>query len=227
MKAVQASGFGAASVLSLVDIEKPQPSGRDILVRVKASGLNPIEWRIPSGAMAKAIGRDLPVTFGWAYAGIVESVGADVTAFKAGDEIYSYPEFTRGGTHTEFVLIDEGQAALKPNPLTFAQAAAAAMTAQAAWTSMDVAKIQSGERVLVHGRAGCGPLVDPICPSCRGRGHHDSLRRCWVRAGIWSRPRCRPMPKPPRPRARPVILSLPLQTMKLWPRLVSRSHSAG
>ena len=154
MKAIQATGFGAASVLSLVDIEAPQPLGRDILVRVKRSGVNPIEWKIRSGAMAKAIGRDLPVTFGWACAGIVESVGADVTAFKVGDEIYSYPEFTRGGTHAEFVLIDEGQAALKPRSLSFAQAAAAAMTAQAAWTSVDVAKVQSGERILIHGGAG-------------------------------------------------------------------------
>ncbi len=154
MKAVQATAFGDASVLSLVDIATPQPLGRDTLVRVKASGVNPIEWKIRSGVMAKAIGRDLPVTFGWACAGIVERVGADVTAFKVGQEIYSYPEFTRGGTHAEFVLIDERQAAFKPESLSFAQAAAAAMTAQAAWTAMDVAKVRSGERVLIHGGAG-------------------------------------------------------------------------
>lgn len=103
-KAVQATGFGDASVLSLVEVERPQPSAHEILVRVKASGVNQIEWKIRSSAMAKAIGRDLPVTFGWACAGVFEAAGPETTAFRQGEEINSYPEFTRGGTHGKFVL---------------------------------------------------------------------------------------------------------------------------
>lgn len=154
MKAVQATAFGEADVLSLHDIERPTPSGRDVLIRVKASGVNPIEWKIRSGAMAKALGRDLPVTFGWACAGVVDAVGPEVSAFHVGDEVCSYPEFTRGGTHAAFVLIDEAQVAPKPASLSFAQASAVPMTAQAAWTALAMAEVQPGERVLIHGAAG-------------------------------------------------------------------------
>jgi NADPH:quinone reductase-like Zn-dependent oxidoreductase len=154
MKAVQIAEFGDASVLVTREIERPVPLGRDILVRVMASGVNPIEWKIRGGGMAKALGRDLPVTCGWACAGIVEQIGPGVTTFKVGDAIYTYPEFTRGGTHADFALMDETQAALKPASLSFAQASAVPMTAQAACTAVAAAKLCAGERVLIHGAAG-------------------------------------------------------------------------
>ena len=137
MKAIQVHSFGDASVLVEHDIEVPSPKGNDILIRVKASGVNPIEWKIRSGAMARAIGRDLPVTFGWACAGVVEAVGPDVTTFHIGDAICAYPEFGRGGTHAEFVLIDADQAAPMPAGLSFVQASAIPMTSQAAATALD------------------------------------------------------------------------------------------
>ena len=154
MKAIQACGFGDISVLKLVEIDIPQPSARDILIRVKASGLNPIEWKLRSGAMAGTLGRGMPITFGWACAGIVEAVGEEATTFKVGDEVYSHPEFVRGGTHAEFVVIDEAQVALKPACLSFVQAAAVPMTAQAAFMMLQAAGVRAGERVLIHGGAG-------------------------------------------------------------------------
>jgi len=154
MKAIQAHSFGDASVLVEHDIARPTPQGNDILVRVKASGVNPIEWKIRSGAMARAIGRDLPVTFGWACAGIVEATGPGVTTFRVGDAICAYPEFGRGGTHADFVLIDSNQAAPMPAELSFVQASAIPMTSQAAFTALDAAAVQSGERLLIHGAAG-------------------------------------------------------------------------
>jgi NADPH:quinone reductase-like Zn-dependent oxidoreductase len=154
MKAIQISAFGEAAVLQSREIERPVPAGRDILVRVMASGVNPIEWKIRGGGMARAVGRDLPVTCGWACAGIVERIGPGVTSFKTGDAVYAYPEFTRGGTHADFVLVDEAQAALKPALLSFALASAVPMTAQAAVTALAAAKLRAGERVLIHGAAG-------------------------------------------------------------------------
>ena len=154
MNAIQISAFGDASVLVSTQIDAPNPVGRDILVRVMASGVNPIEWKIRSGAMAKAVGRDLPVTCGWAFAGLIEQVGLDVKRFQAGDAVYGYPEFTRGGTHAEFVLVDESQTALKPTSLSFAQSSAVPMTAQAASAAIAAANLRSGERVLIHGAAG-------------------------------------------------------------------------
>ncbi len=154
MKAVRIHIFGDASVLRLEDVPMPVPNNDDLVVRVMASAVNPIEWKIRSGMMKQALGRDLPVTFGWACAGIVEAVGPAVTTFHVGDEICAYPEFTRGGTHADFVLIGETQAALKPSSLSFVQASAVPMTSQAAWTALEAAEVQRGERVLIHGAAG-------------------------------------------------------------------------
>jgi len=154
MKAVRIHAFGDASVLTLEDVPMLVPMNDDLLVRVIASAVNPIEWKIRPGMMKQALGRDLPVTFGWACAGIVEAAGPAVTTFHVGDKICAYPEFTRGGTHAEFVLIGETQAALKPSNLSFVQASAVPMTSQAAWTALQAADVQAGERVLIHGAAG-------------------------------------------------------------------------
>jgi len=154
MKAVRIHAFGDASVLTLEDVPIPVPTKDDLFVRVMASAVNPIEWKIRSGSMKQALGRDLPVTFGWACAGIVEAVGPAVTTFRVGDEICAYPEFTRGGTHAQFVLISETQSALKPSNLSFVQASAVPMTSQAACTALQAADVQPGERVLIHGAAG-------------------------------------------------------------------------
>ncbi len=154
MRAIRAYEFGGADVLRLDDIASPTVGESDILVRVVASGVNPIEWKIRSGAMARALGRPLPATFGWECAGIVISVGSSVRTFKAGDAVFSYPEFTRGGTHADQVAIAANQVALKTGTLDFAAAAAAPMTAQAAWTALDAAAIKSGERILIHGAGG-------------------------------------------------------------------------
>jgi len=154
MRAIRAHEFGRADVLCLDDIAAPQVGDGDILVRVVASGVNPIEWKIRSGTMARALGRPLPVTFGWECAGIVISVGSSVSTFKTGDAVFAYPEFTRGGTHADQVAIAADQAALKPRTLDFAAAAAVPMTAQAAWTALDAAAIKPGERVLIHGAGG-------------------------------------------------------------------------
>jgi NADPH:quinone reductase-like Zn-dependent oxidoreductase len=154
MKAVRIHAFGDASVLRLEDVPMPVPNNDDLVVRVMASAVNPIEWKIRSGMMKQVLGRDLPVTFGWACAGIVEAVGPAVTTFHVGDEICAYPEFTRGGTHADFVLIGEAQAALKPCDLSFVQASAVPMTSQAAWTALQSADVRPGERVLIHGASG-------------------------------------------------------------------------
>jgi len=155
MKAVRIHEFGDASVLRLEDIERPTPHQDEVLVRVVASAINPIEWKIRSGAMAKAIGRDLPVTLGWDCAGIVEGVGAEVAGFKAGDAVYSYPAFGEGGTHAEFVAIKAAQVALKPKTISFVDAAALPMAGGAAWQCIvAVGDVQPGQRVLILGASG-------------------------------------------------------------------------
>ena len=154
IKAARIHAFGNADSVLLEDVPMPRPGADDILVRVVASGVNPIEFKIRQGQMGKALGRPLPVTLGWDCAGVVSAVGAQVTRFKVGDAVFAYPEFTRDGSHAEAVAISAAQAALCPKSLSFEQAAAVPMTAQAAWTTLLTAKLQPGERVLVHGAGG-------------------------------------------------------------------------
>lgn len=155
MRAARIHAFGDTSVIVVEHVDVPKPQADEVLVRVIASSVNPIEWKIRSGAMARALGRELPVTLGWDCAGIVEAVGSGVARFSSGDPVFSYPAFTAGGTHAEFVAIKEDQIALKPSTIAFVDAAALPMTAGAAWQCIvAVGNVQRGTRVLIHGASG-------------------------------------------------------------------------
>jgi NADPH:quinone reductase-like Zn-dependent oxidoreductase len=155
MKAARLTAFGSSENLQVVDIAEPGDlAATDLLVRVVASGVNPIEMKIRSGALAQALGRPLPVTLGWECSGTVEAVGGDVAGFAVGDEVYAYPTMARDGTHAEFVVIDEDQLAIKPGSLSFEQSAAVPVTSQAAWSMLEVAGNIEGRRVIVHGAGG-------------------------------------------------------------------------
>ena len=155
MKAARIESFGPADTLRIVETDMPviaRPS--DVLVRVVASGVNAIEWKIRSGAMAQALGRPLPATLGWECAGVVEAVGSAAQGLRVGAAVHGYPEFTRDGTHAEYVVVDAAQLALKPASLSFEQAAAVPMTAQAAWSVLEAAGDVAARRILVHGAGG-------------------------------------------------------------------------
>ena len=155
MKAARIQSFGPAETLTITETETPvldRPG--DVLVRVMASGVNAIEWKIRSGAMARALGRPLPVTLGWEFAGVVAAVGSAVRGLPVGAAVHGYPEFTRDGSHAEYVLVDAAQLAVKPATLSFEQAAAVPMTAQAAWSVLEAAGDVAGQRALIHGAGG-------------------------------------------------------------------------
>jgi NADPH:quinone reductase-like Zn-dependent oxidoreductase len=155
MKAIRIKAYGGSEKMLFDDIPTPVCGSNDLLVRVVAAGINPIDWKIRSGAMEKMIVKTLPLTIGWDAAGIVTSIGSSVTNFKVGDEVFFYAEFTRGGTYAEYVTVDALQVALKPRTVPFVSAAALPIPGQAAWTSiMDIAKVSKGMRVLIHGGAG-------------------------------------------------------------------------
>lgn len=155
MQAIRIHAYGSADALQLEDIAVPECGAGDILVRVVAAGVNPIDWKIRSGAMAQGVPRSFPLTLGWDAAGTVAAVGGAVTAFKPGDEVFFYAEFGRGGAYAEYVAVNAGQAAFKPRTMSFATAAALPTPAQAAWTALvETAQLQAGMRVLIHGAAG-------------------------------------------------------------------------
>lgn len=144
---------------SLLDIElpKPQPKGRDLLVAVKAVAVNPVDTKVRA---PKDKTEAVPRVLGWDAAGIVESVGPEVTLFKPGDAVFYAGDITRQGSNSEFQLVDERIVGRKPASLGFAEAAALPLTAITAWEGLfDRLRISpegadQGKRLLIVGGAG-------------------------------------------------------------------------
>jgi NADPH:quinone reductase-like Zn-dependent oxidoreductase len=153
MKAVVAHEYGAPEVLKLEEAPRPEPSDDEALVRVIASGVNPADPLTLSGKYAREFGTHLPLIPGYDIAGVVEKTGAKVTKLKVGDAVYGYPTF--GGGWADYVTVKESEVAAKPKSLNFVEAAAVPMGALTAWQALvDVAKLQPGQTVLIHGGSG-------------------------------------------------------------------------
>ncbi|WP_206998273.1 zinc-binding alcohol dehydrogenase family protein [Trinickia mobilis] len=140
-----------------VEIDKPQPSGRDLLVKIEAISVNPVDYKVraPKDTVEAA-----PRVLGWDAAGIVEAVGPDVTLFKPGDPVFYAGSITRPGANSEYHLVDERIVGRKPASLDFAQAAALPLTAITAWEALfDRLRVSpqgadAGKSVLIVGGAG-------------------------------------------------------------------------
>jgi NADPH:quinone reductase-like Zn-dependent oxidoreductase len=153
MRAVVAHEYGAPDVLKIEQVQRPEPNDDEALVRVIASSVNPADPLTLTGKYAKEFGTHLPLFAGYDVAGIVEKTGANVTQLKAGDAVYGYPTF--GGGWADYVNVKEWEVAAKPKSLAFLQAAAVPMAALTAWQSLiEVAKLQPGQTILIHGGSG-------------------------------------------------------------------------
>jgi alcohol dehydrogenase len=153
MKAVAHTGTDFAS-LTNIELPTPSPSGRDLLVKVEAVSVNPVDTK------QRKAGSPAPRVLGWDAAGTVAAVGGEVTLFKPGDEVYYAGDVTRPGCDSEFHLVDERIVGRKPKKLDFAQAAAIPLTAITAWESffdrmhIDRHGKHRGATILIIGGAG-------------------------------------------------------------------------
>jgi zinc-binding alcohol dehydrogenase family protein len=144
---------------SLLDVDLPKPIavGRDLLVRVEAVSVNPVDTKVRA---PKACVEDVPRVLGWDAAGVVENVGSAVTQFKPGDEVYYAGDITRSGSNAEFQLVDERIVGHKPGTLSFAEAAALPLTTITAWEALfermniDPNGANKGQSLLIIGGAG-------------------------------------------------------------------------
>lgn len=107
MKAVRIHEYGNSNVLAFEDAPKPSITAEDVLIRVVATSVNPVDWKIREGYLQEMISYEMPLTLGWDVSGVIEAVGADVTRFNVGDTVYSRPDITRNGTYAEFVVVRE------------------------------------------------------------------------------------------------------------------------
>src|SRR5215468_4355246 len=153
MKAVVAHEYGAPDVLKFEKVPRPEPNDDEALVRVIASSVNPADPLTLRGKYAKEFGTHLPLVPGYDIAGVVEKTGPGVRKLKPGDAVYGYPTF--GGGWADYVTVKEWEVAAKPKSLNFVEAAAVPMGALTAWQSLvDVAKLQPGQTILIHGGSG-------------------------------------------------------------------------
>jgi NADPH:quinone reductase-like Zn-dependent oxidoreductase len=156
MRAVIVREPGGPDALQVEEVERPDPIPTEVLVRVHAAGVNPVDWKTRQGkGMAGVLG-DPPYRIGWDVAGVVEEVGMGVTRFRPGDEVFGMPWFPReAGAYADYVTCPARQLALRPEGLDFEAAAALPLASLTAWQALvDTAGLQAGQRVLVHAAAG-------------------------------------------------------------------------
>jgi NADPH:quinone reductase-like Zn-dependent oxidoreductase len=155
MKAVRIHTFGGTEVLKCEDVPKPQAKSDEALVRIKAAGVNPIDWKVREGYRKEMLGDMLPLTLGVDMAGVIEKTGEGVRDFKPGDEVYGYMGASHGGTYAQYLTADATAIAPKPESLDFIQAAAIPLGALVGWqTLFDTAHLERGQTVLIHGASG-------------------------------------------------------------------------
>ena len=155
MKAVQINDFGDRNVLMLNDIAIPTPANNEILIKVKSASVNPVDWKIREGYLQPMLNHLLPLTLGWDVSGEVAAIGKNVDNLKVGDAVYSRPDITKNGSYAEYQTVAADEAAIKPNSLTWQEAAGVPLAALTAWQSLyEFAKLEAGERVLIHAGSG-------------------------------------------------------------------------
>jgi NADPH:quinone reductase-like Zn-dependent oxidoreductase len=155
MKAIRIHEYGDRSVLRYEDCSIPTIADDEVLVRVIATAINPVDWKIREGKLKEIISYKFPLILGWDVSGIVEAVGKNVTKFSNGDLIYSRPELTRNGTYAEFIAIRESEVAHKPNTISFAEAASIPLAGITAWEAViNSGQMQQGQSILIHAASG-------------------------------------------------------------------------
>ena len=155
MKAVRIHAYGGLDVLAYEDAPMPAIAADEVLIRVHAAGVNPVDWKIREGYLQGFIDYDLPLILGWDVSGVVEAVGASVTTFKTGDEVYSRPAIERDGAYAEYMAVKASEVAFKPKTVDHVHAAAVPLAGITAWHCLfEAAGLTAGQRVLIHAASG-------------------------------------------------------------------------
>ncbi|MEV6240991.1 NADP-dependent oxidoreductase [Lentzea sp. NPDC051838] len=153
MRAIIQNEFGGP--LTLTNVPKPQPLPTEVLVRVHAAGVNPVDWKTRAGSGMAGL-QSFPFINGWDVSGVVEEVGFGVTTLKPGDEVYGMPRFPHAASaYAEYVTAPSRHFAKKPKSLTHVEAGALPLAALTAWQILkDTADVQPGQKVLITAAAG-------------------------------------------------------------------------
>jgi NADPH:quinone reductase-like Zn-dependent oxidoreductase len=170
MKAIRIHTYGGPDVLKYEDAPRPIPNDDDVLIKVMAAGVNPVDWKIREGYMKDMF--TLPLIPGWDVAGVIEEKGKKVTKLEIGDSVYTRPSIVRDGAYAEYIAVKASEVALKPESIDYIKAAAVPLAALTAWQSIfDLAHLQAGQKILIHAAAG-------------GVGHYAVQFASWAGAHV-------------------------------------------
>ena len=191
MRVITQNALGGPEVLEEVQVERPAPRANEILIRVRAAGLNPTDWkhRATGGFLGEP-----PFTLGWDVSGVVEAVGVGVARFAPGDEVFGMLSYPWGhGSHAEYVAAPARAFVHKPAGIDHVQAGALPLVSLTAWQALvENAELQPGQRVLIHAAAGGVGHVAVQIAKARGAyvigtasaAKHDFLRELGVDEAI-------------------------------------------
>jgi NADPH:quinone reductase-like Zn-dependent oxidoreductase len=187
MKAITLSEYGGPDALRLTDLPDPKVAPGEVLVRVKAAGVNPVDWKLAQGALDGLMETHFPLIPGWDVAGVVERVGLDVEEYAPGDEVFGYvrKDTVQFGAYAELVSAHVRLLARKPAALSWEQAAGLPLAGLTAYQAIERVGVRAGETVLVHAAAGgVGSLGVQIAVARGARvigtasaHNHDFVRR--------------------------------------------------
>ena len=185
MKAFVVEKYGKSG-LRAAHVPEPIVGPRDVLVRVSAASINPLDKMVRNGEFKLLLKYKKPFVLGHDLAGVVTRIGPGVRDYKVGDEVYARPRDLRIGAFAEYIAIDHGDIALKPKSLTIEESAAVPLVALAAWQALaDLARVKPGQKVLVHaGAGGLGSTVihSPSTSAPRSRRPRAARTPSWCAA---------------------------------------------
>ena len=189
MQAVVINQYGGPEELQMTTIDQPTIAADEVLVAVKATSINPIDWKARQGLLKGMLDWQMPVVLGWDVAGIIVAAGPAVTKFKLGDAVFARPDIYedgRRGTYAEYAAVKEDKLALKPTELSFEQAAALPLAGLTAYQVIhNQLKIQAGEKVLIQAGAGgvglnaiqIAKYLGAEVATTASPNHHDLLKK--------------------------------------------------
>lgn len=155
MKAIRIHEFGGPEVLKFEDAPKPIAAADEVVIKIFATSINPVDWKIREGAEKDKFPTNFPLIPGWDVSGEIEEVGSDIKNFRIGDEVYSRPDVTKNGTYAEYVAVKADQVNAKPKSIDHDKAAAVPLAGLTAWQGLfDHGHLEAGQKVLIHGASG-------------------------------------------------------------------------
>jgi len=155
MKTVRIHEYGNADVLRIEEMPVPQIAADELLIKIHAASVNPVDWMVREGYMKDMHLHKLPLTLGQDFSGTVEKIGSSVKGFKIGDKVFGRPSMDRDGSYAEYIEVRASEVALMPKTVTYDEAAAIPVAGTTAFeTLVNKAKIKKGQRVLILGASG-------------------------------------------------------------------------